>query len=54
MDKQNIVETINKMNDKQKAKILNELLAEFGNNDTSDGFGNVVENTLSSAIRWLI
>ena len=54
MEKNEIIEQIEKMSDKQKAKVLSILLDEYQHSDSNEDFGHRVAVAFESAVRWLL
>ncbi len=54
MEKNEIIEQIEKMSDKQKAKVLSILLDEYQHSNSNDDFGQKATAAFESAVRWLL
>lgn len=54
MEKNEIIEQIKKMSDKQKAKVLSILLDEYQHSNSNDDFGQKAAAAFESAVRWLL
>ena len=50
MEKNEIIEQIEKMSDKQKAKVLD----EYQHSNSNDDFGQKAAAAFASAVRWLL
>ena len=54
MEKNEIIEQIEKMSDKQKAKIMSILLDEYQYSGSNEEFGQKVVDAFESAVKWLL